>query len=72
VRKDRCVDSGGDRVIRLNDGRSLSYAQYGDPDGFVIVSAHGGFSCRLDVAAADPVAKQAGVRLISADRPGIG
>jgi pimeloyl-ACP methyl ester carboxylesterase len=66
------VHSGDDCVVRLKDGRSLGYAQYGDPDGFVIVSAHGGFSCRLDVASADPVAKLAGVRLISADRPGIG
>ena len=56
----------------LSDGRSLSYAQYGDPDGFTIVNAHGGLACRLDVAAAAPVAQQAGVRLISPDRPGVG
>lgn len=50
----------------------MSYAQYGDPDGFPIVSAHGGLACRLDVAAAAPVAEQAAVRLVSLDRPGVG
>ncbi|MDT5208247.1 MAG: hypothetical protein QOF67_662 [Mycobacterium sp.] len=61
-----------DRVVRLRDGRSLGYAQYGTRDGFPIVNAHGGLACRLDVAAADAVAAEAGVRLISPDRPGVG
>src|SRR5215211_1338900 len=61
-----------DRVVRLRDGRSLGYAQYGTVDGFPIVTAHGGLACRLDVAAADPIAGELGVRLISPDRPGVG
>jgi pimeloyl-ACP methyl ester carboxylesterase len=61
-----------DHITRLPDGRTIGYAQYGDPNGFPIVNAHGGLACRLDVAAAAPVARRAGVRLISADRPGIG
>jgi pimeloyl-ACP methyl ester carboxylesterase len=61
-----------DRIVRLLDGRSMSYVQYGDPDGFPIVNAHGGLACRLDVAASDATAKAAGVRLISPDRPGVG
>jgi pimeloyl-ACP methyl ester carboxylesterase len=61
-----------DRVVRLRDGRSLGYAQYGDRDGFPIVNAHGGLACRHDVAAADAAAAEAGVRLISPDRPGVG
>ena len=61
-----------DRIVRLLDGRSMSYAQYGSPDGFPIVNAHGGLACRLDVAAADAIATAAGVRLISPDRPGVG
>jgi pimeloyl-ACP methyl ester carboxylesterase len=36
------------------------------------VNAHGGLACRLDVAAAAPVALDAGVRVISPDHPGIG
>jgi hypothetical protein len=47
----------GDHVVRLRDGRTMSYAEYGDPDGVPTVNGHGGFSCRLEVAAAAPVAK---------------
>jgi len=60
-----------DRIVRLRDGRSMSYAEYGSSDGFPIVNAHGGLACRLDVAAADPIAVETGVRLISPDRPGV-
>ncbi|BDX32292.1 alpha/beta hydrolase [Mycobacterium antarcticum] len=66
------VEPTNAHVVHLQDGRRMGYAQYGDPDGFVIVSAHGGLACRLDVAAADTAARDAGVRLISPDRPGIG
>ena len=61
-----------DHAIRLSDGRLLGYAEYGRPDGFPVVNCHGGLACRLDVAAADDVAAEAGVRLISPDRPGVG
>lgn len=61
-----------DCVAGLRDGRTLSYAQYGDAEGFPIVNAHGGLACRLDVQAAASVAQQCGVRLISPDRPGVG
>lgn len=59
-------------VVRLRDGRRLSYAEYGDPDGFAILNAHGGLACRLDVAGAAPAARRCRVRLISPDRPGVG
>jgi len=61
-----------DHVVRLRDGRSMGYAQYGAYDGFPVVNAHGGLACRLDVAAADAVATECGIRLISPDRPGVG
>lgn len=57
-----------DHVAGLRDGRTLSYAQYGDAAGFSIVNAHGGLACRLDVEAAASVAAGSGVRLISPDR----
>lgn len=60
------------RVVQLSDGRALCFAQYGAPDGFPVINAHGGLACRLDVAAADSISREAGVRLISPDRPGIG
>jgi pimeloyl-ACP methyl ester carboxylesterase len=59
-------------VVRLRDGRRLSYAQYGDPGGFAILNAHGGLACRLDVAGAAPAAELCKVRLVSPDRPGVG
>ncbi|QKT11838.1 alpha/beta hydrolase [Rhodococcus sp. W8901] len=59
-------------MISLRDGRSMGFADYGPADGFVVVSAHGGLSCRLDIRGAAPVAEAAGIRLISPDRPGIG
>jgi pimeloyl-ACP methyl ester carboxylesterase len=65
TRRDACV-------VRLKDERSVGYAEYGAPDGFPVVNAHGGLACRLDVAAADPVAAETGIRLISPDRPGVG
>ena len=61
-----------DHVYRLRDGRSMSYAQYGDPTGFPIVCAHGGLASRLYVEAGASIAEQSGVRLISPDRPGVG
>jgi pimeloyl-ACP methyl ester carboxylesterase len=61
-----------DHVVRLRDGRSMGYAQFGAADGFVVVNAHGGLACRLDVAAVDDAATANGVRLISPDRPGVG
>ncbi|GLE53835.1 alpha/beta fold hydrolase [Mycobacterium montefiorense] len=66
------VANRGYQVVRLRDGRQLSYAQYGDPSGFPVLYAHGGLACRLDVAAAAPVAKVCKVRVISPDRPGVG
>jgi pimeloyl-ACP methyl ester carboxylesterase len=61
-----------DNLIRLRDGRRLSYASFGDPGGAVVVNAHGGLACRLDVASAHDAAAAAGIRLISPDRPGVG
>ena len=66
------IQGPDDHVARLQDGRIIGYAQYGDPNGFPVVNAHGGLACRLDVKAAAPIADQAGIRLISPDRPGIG
>jgi hypothetical protein len=59
-------------IVRQRDGRSMGYSQYGTADGYPIVNAHGGLACRLDVVAADAVATETGIRLISPDRPGVG
>ncbi len=63
-----------DKTIRLPDGRTLGYAEAGDPSGTPVLHFHGSPSCRLDAMAAefDAVAERLGVRLLAIDRPGIG
>jgi pimeloyl-ACP methyl ester carboxylesterase len=60
-----------DRTIRLSDGRTLGYAEYGDPSGRPVIYWHGGLSCALDVAFADDWCRENGVRILAPDRPGI-
>ncbi|MFC7676833.1 alpha/beta fold hydrolase [Mycolicibacterium sp. GCM10028919] len=66
------MPASDDHLIHLRDGRRLSYATFGDPAGAVVINAHGGLACRLDVASAHEAASAAGIRLISPDRPGVG
>jgi pimeloyl-ACP methyl ester carboxylesterase len=63
-----------DNRITLRDGRSLSYAEYGDSQGKPVLHFHGTPSCRLegDRPAIDEIAARLGVRLIVPDRPGCG
>src|SRR3954453_12685143 len=67
----RCY-TAEDHVIRLRDGRTLGFAEYGDPGGMPVICNHGGLSSRLDVAPAHESAKQHRLRLLAPDRPGIG
>jgi pimeloyl-ACP methyl ester carboxylesterase len=69
-RPEVCQES--DHRIRLPDGRWLGYAEYGDARGKPLICFHGGLSCRLDVRFASRQCSEAGVRLLSVDRPGIG
>src|SRR3954453_23253844 len=60
-------------TIRLRDGRTLSYAESGDPDGWPILGCHGSPSSRLERHVEDPAAyRRWGVRFIVPDRPGFG
>lgn len=63
---------GNNNKIRLADGRSLGYSEYGDPAGKPVVYCHGGFSSRLDVSWANKICQDQKVRLLAVDRPGIG
>jgi len=54
----------GDRTLRVREA--------GDPQGMPVVYFHGTPGSRLDMAFADDIAADAGVRLISFDRPGYG
>ena len=63
---------GGDGTARLPDGRRLGFTEWGDPGGDVVLSFHGGGTCRLFVVGGDDRAAALGVRVIGVDRPGFG
>ena len=59
--------------IRLTDGRTLAYAEHGDPDGWPVLGCHGSPSSRLERHVEDGGAyRRWGVRFIVPDRPGFG
>lgn len=60
------------QTIRLHDGRTLAFAEYGDRQGRPVFYFTGGNSSRLEGAWFDEVAHRRGVRLIATDRPGFG
>jgi pimeloyl-ACP methyl ester carboxylesterase len=60
-------------TIRLRDGRTLAYAEWGDPDGRPVIGCHGSPSSRLERHVEDPAAlARWGVRFLVPDRPGFG
>lgn len=65
-------DPRSQRTLRLPDGRRLGYADLGDPDGTPVLYFHGTPGSRFDVLSCDDDARACGVRLVAADRPGIG
>lgn len=60
-------------VLTTVDGRTLAYEEVGDPAGAPVFSLHGTPGCRLSGRHPDPSrVSEAGLRLISYDRPGYG
>ena len=35
------------RTVRLGDGRTLAYAEWGDPNGSPVIECHGNPGCRV-------------------------
>ena len=60
-----------DSAVSLPDGRTLAYAEWGDPDGVPVVLLHGSPGSRLMCPDSEATVR-AGVRLITFDRPGYG
>ena len=58
-------------AIRLRDGRSLAYAEWGPPDGRPVFHFHGTPDGRFSWPGGSACA-DCGVRVITVDRPGIG
>lgn len=60
------------RTIDLPDGRTLAYAEWGDPDGRPILNCHGTPGCRLNRHPNQDLVRSTGARVIAFDRPGYG
>jgi pimeloyl-ACP methyl ester carboxylesterase/DNA-binding CsgD family transcriptional regulator len=60
------------RVLRLADGRQLSYAEYGAPNGVPVLYFHAVNASRLELLIHADRLRELGVRLIAMDRPGYG
>jgi pimeloyl-ACP methyl ester carboxylesterase len=59
-------------TLRLRDGRTLGYAEYGAAGGDPVLVFHGSPGARLQVRVAHAPALARGIRLIAPDRPGQG
>lgn len=60
------------QTIKLKDGRTLGYAEYGAPQGKSIFFFHGNPSSRLAATIMDETAKRVNACIIALDRPSIG
>jgi pimeloyl-ACP methyl ester carboxylesterase len=65
-------NSSVDRRVRLDDGRSLAFSEFGDSHGVPLFFFHGAGSTRLTRHPDDSIIQELGVRLITVNRPGIG
>ena len=59
-------------TVRLRDGRTLGYAEYGSACGEPVLVFHGSPGARLQVRVAHGPALARGIRIIAPDRPGQG
>ncbi len=62
----------GDAVVMLVDGRMLVYTGLSEPAGPVVMYFHGAPASGLDLVWYDDHFVRAGIRVVSADRPGYG
>jgi pimeloyl-ACP methyl ester carboxylesterase len=61
-----------DATLTMPDGRTVGYADHGDPGDRAVVWCHGGPGSRLEPAVVAGAAHHAGIRFIGIDRPGYG
>ena len=60
------------KTLTLDDGRELAYEEFGDPAGRPVVFHHGTGDSRLARHPDESLTADAGVRLLTVDRPGVG
>lgn len=58
--------------MRLPDGRTLGYAEYGCDTGYPLIFMHGYPQCRLEASAIESLFHRRGIRVIAPERPGFG
>lgn len=66
------MDTAHEQTITLSDGRTLGFAEWGDPGGTPILGMHGTPGSRLGRPVDLDGLRDAGIRLITVDRPGYG
>jgi len=67
------MDSDGvNQNLTLRDGRTLGFAEYGDPAGKAVLHFNGSGGSRLGRPADEVILTDLGVRFVSTDRPGHG
>jgi pimeloyl-ACP methyl ester carboxylesterase len=66
------MDAMDPSTVTLPDGRTLSFAEYGDADGTPVFAFHGVIGSRLLWSLCDDAATERGIRLVAPDRPGFG
>ena len=60
------------KTMTLADGRTVSWAEYGDPAGLPVFYLHGGGACHIEGAWFHREAVAAGIRIVAPDRPSAG
>lgn len=60
------------RTLEREGGRQLGFAEYGDPEGIVVLGFHGVPGTRYMFRPTAASAKRLGLRIIAPDRPGYG
>lgn len=66
------AEPGRTQFLTTRDGRSLCFAQWGDPAGFPVFALHGTPGGRLERHPDESQYAESGARLITYDRPGYG
>jgi pimeloyl-ACP methyl ester carboxylesterase len=62
----------GTQLVRLPDGRALELAEYGDPDGPLVLYFHGTPGTHLEPLAVLREIQRSGIHVVAVNRPGIG
>jgi pimeloyl-ACP methyl ester carboxylesterase len=66
------VDVSRESHLSLKDGRTLGFAEFGDPHGLPVFYFHGVPGARVALVGTSDDYGKAGIRLITVDRPGCG